>query len=191
MPPPIATLSGPPRAGLCLLACAILYGCGDGGQALTAAPAPPEPEPTAAPEPQPTSIEVPEVVTPLWQASRVLDAFSLTLTDEARGPEVVLRMTCRPDRSFSLESQRLTHIPSEERLTVGVGSTVLTLVATAMPEGDGVQASGPIDTALLGDIGVGHPLQANYGAQNLGPIRPAARPLLARFVLACRNYARP
>lgn len=130
-----------------------------------------------------------EVVTPLWEASRGPDNLSLTLTDEARGAEIVLRMICRSDRRFILESQRLTPSASEERLTVSVGATVLTLVATPIGDAEGVRASGPINTGLLGDIAVGHVMQVNYGAQNLGPIRSAARPLLAQFVLACRDFA--
>ena len=176
------------------LSCATAYGCGDSDQSGRVAPAAERPaaaqQPTMQPTPAgPPAITSTEVVTPLWDASRAPDSFSLTLTDQARGPAVVLRRTCRPDRSFTVDSERLVHAAHEERLTLSVGATSLDLVASPMPEGTGVRAIGPIDTGLLGDIAVGHVIQATYGRQTLGPLRSAARPLLARFVLACRSNA--
>lgn len=165
---------------------ALASGCGP-GEPADPAPLVPVAPPAAEAPARPRQDQV---ALPAWNAARVSEAFSLTLTDQGREPALVLRMTCRPDRTFTVESARLAHIGSEERLTIGVGVTVLALVATALPGGAGVQASGPIDPALLGDIGVGHPIALSYGAQTVGPLRSAARPLLARFVLACRNYAR-
>jgi hypothetical protein len=167
---------------------ALVIGCGPGEPSNPAplVPIPPPSAPTAVTAPAPQA--APEVILPAWRAARTAGAFSLTLTDQGRDPALVLRMTCRPDRTFTVESERLSHIDSEERLTLGVGGTVLALVATAMPDGAGVQAAGPIDVRLLGDIGVGHTISASYGAQTLGPLRSADRPLLAPFVLACRGY---
>jgi hypothetical protein len=99
---------------------------------------------------------------------------------DARDPD--LRMVCAKADGFLILLPRVTPIGSEERLTFGAGDLAHVLVATASKTG--VQATGPVEPALVAILQSDQPLAASYGATNVGPFAPP--PALRRaFREAC------
>jgi len=117
------------------------------------------------------------------------------LTWSYGGGELVLReagdevigLTCFSGGEMMVRVAGFTHIGSEERLSVGVGSTVLTLVATADTAADppSVKAAGQVSDEFLRALAEGRKVGANYGAQDLGPLEGPSAEDAAQFAAAC------
>jgi hypothetical protein len=88
-----------------------------------------------------------------------------------------------------VQAARLTHIASEERLSLGAGETVNALVAVAGETG-GVEATGPIFADFLAALTAGGEVGVAYGAQTLRLPAPPAE-LAHTFAAACRKRSRP
>lgn len=96
-----------------------------------------------------------------------------------------LRLVCAQGDGFLAVVPGFKPVASEERLNIGSGDQVFTLVATAAKAG--VQATAPIEDALLAVFDSGGPININHGFQNAGPF--AAPPEGARriFTETCRK----
>lgn len=98
-----------------------------------------------------------------------------------------LRLVCAEGDGFLAVLPNFTPVASEERLNIGSGGQVQTLVATKARAGAGVQATGPIADDLLAVFDGGGPISINHGYQNAGPF--PAPPEAARriFTDTCRK----
>lgn len=83
-----------------------------------------------------------------------------------------LRLICARGQGFTLMAPRLSHVASEERLSLGAGNKVTALVATKADRG--VQAAAPIGGELLAILSSSEPLTFHYGAASAGPFTPPA-----------------
>lgn len=141
--------------------------------------APPAPAPVMLPAPPPAPVLA-------WSAG---DGAALVLRE---GGKEVLRLSCVQAEGLVVLAPGLKPVGSEERLSVGSGDVVATLVATpaAVSNPPSVRASGAADPALLEAIGKGGgKIAVNYGAQNAGPFDPPPSELAQAFVTACRETA--
>lgn len=77
-------------------------------------------------------------------------------------------------------------VASEERFSLGADDQVFILVAQLGQE-RGVRAEGPPSQSFLDRLPSANAVQANYGAQNLGPHIPPSPEQAWRFVSACRS----
>jgi hypothetical protein len=97
----------------------------------------------------------------------------------------VLRLTCRtgpPGLEAVLPG--LTRIGSEDRLTLGVGDTLATLVVSMEGPDTGLLATGQLQPELMAPLLAGRPVGISYGQSQLLLPAPARR-LSEPFVKAC------
>ena len=80
-------------------------------------------------------------------------------------------------------------VGSEERMTIGSGGEVVTLVAD--PAGDdlrgGVSGQGPVPEALRTMLTGSQGLGVNYGAQDFGPLPPDPASMASDFARGCTD----
>lgn len=102
------------------------------------------------------------------------------------GAEVV-SLTCFSGGEMAVRVASFTPVGSEERLSVGAGSTVLTLVARhgANDDPQGVRGSGRVSDDFLRALTEGRKVGVNYGAQDLGPLEGPPDEAARRFAAAC------
>ena len=159
----------------------VLTGCGRG-----AAPAPEATAPEAAAEPS-----IPAA--PLsWGVQSSATERSALVHADPDGVEV-LRIACRRDPAdLFVLAPKLTRIGSEERVTLGAGTELLTLVASPdTPEGAPVQASGQLMPAFLEAVERGDRISVAYGAAQFGPLPSVPDVVRAAFVAGCRDASAP
>lgn len=116
----------------------------------------------------------------------------MTETMPGRSP---LRLVCARNDGLMVEASTLTHIASEERLSIGAGDTVVALVAVAAEGAHGavIRATGAADDALLTALTDGGPISISYGAQTYGPLAAPGPAVRRAFAETCRklNAGRP
>ena len=158
----------------------ILAGCGR--EAARA----PEAGPPAAPAPS-----IPAAALSWGLQSSATAGAALVHADEV-GAEV-LRIACRRNPAdVHVEAAKLERIDSEERVTLGAGTELLTLVATpGTPEGVAVTATGQLTPAFLEAVERGDRISVAYGATQFGPLPSVPDAVRAAFVTACRVGASP
>ena len=109
--------------------------------------------------------------------------------DEAKE---ALRIACRrnpPDLYVS--APEISRIGSEERLTLGAGSELATLVATpGTPDDAPLEAAGQLSAAFLDAVERGERISVSYGATQFGPLPSVAETARAAFVAGCRQSLR-
>lgn len=166
---------------ICILT-VLLISCSKAENAPTT---PPESwDPTTA---IPSSISgKPVAPAPKWELLSSGEGASLAL--ETAGQPAIIRLFCpRGENMLKVNVQSFRPISSEERLTIGSGNAVVTLVAGI--QGDpligGVSGTGeiPKDLAAL----VNGQISVNYGAQNSGPHGLPPQDLAKDFVTACND----
>lgn len=143
------------------------------------------PAPTPAPGPAPVEASArPKPAASDWafgSGKNSVEIVHMVGGDPAR-PD--LRMVCASGQGFLILLPMLTPVDSEERLTLGAGAIAHGFVATAATRG--VQASGPIDDALLSVFESEEPIGVNHGYQNAGPFTPPTA-LRRAFADSCRK----
>jgi len=142
---------------LALLAALALAACGKPAE---------QPKPAPAPAPPPL----------VWSAEE--DA--LVLRDHGAD---LLKIECAKDKGLTIHGERFKPVASEERMSVGAGDVVVTLVAT--PDGAAVKGEGAADPDFLRALGEGRKVAVNYGYQNMGPYDGPPRELAEPFAAAC------
>lgn len=139
-------------------------------------------QPEAEPEPE-ASAELPSAVPETgWTG----DGGDLVLHDEA-GTQL-LRLGCSAGPPVELRARfgRFTPIGSEERLSLGLGEEVVTMVAQVVgAEGPGLIASTRYDAALGTALEQAGSISARYGNQNFGPVGPPDASLVRELLAAC------
>jgi hypothetical protein len=128
----------------------------------------------------------PSLAKPLaWAASASDEGNSIVLTE---GGAAVLRISCIGDE-LVVYGERLKHVGSEERMSVGAGDIIATLVATAATDRNPptVKGEGAIDEAFVRAVGEGRKIAVNYGYQNMGPYDGPPAEMAGNFVAACMD----
>ena len=166
---------------ICILT-ALLISCSKAKNAPTTPPESSDPY-TAIPSSISGKPGAPE---PKWELLSSGEGASLAL--ETAGQPAIMRLFCpRGENMLKVNVQSFRPVSSEERLTVGSGDSVVTLVAGT--QGDpllgGVSGTGeiPDDLAAL----VNGQISVNYGAQNSGPHASPPQDLAKNFVTACND----
>ncbi|SFS35026.1 hypothetical protein [Brevundimonas viscosa] len=157
------------------------------GFSLVACGSEPPPVPPEAPRPPaaPAAPEAPATPPPPAGAER------LAFVDQAGEPRLLLDCLGGPRPALRASVAEFRKIGSEDRLTLGAGNEAFALVADLADPSPGVVASGAIDLDLLRRIGDRRPVSAVYGAQSVGPLRPADGMAPDGFVVRCRALAGP
>lgn len=156
----------------------LLAACGQPVQPAAEAPAPGA-VPSAPPAERLGQAPTPAVLN--WN----FEDAALVLREDAAE---VMRLTCIPGAELSVQAESFRWVESEERMSVGAGNTVITLVATADPEGV-VKGEGPIDADFVRAVGEGRKIAVNYGYQNVGPFNGPTPDAASAFVRSCGQGA--
>lgn len=139
--------------------------------ALAACGKPAEP-PKPAPAPTPSPLA--------WSA----EDDALVLRDH--GAEL-LKIECASDKGLTVHGAQFKPVGSEERMSVGAGDVVVTLVAT--PDDTvtptAMKGEGAVDADFLRAFSEGRKVAVNYGYQNMGPYDGPPREVAEPFVAAC------
>jgi hypothetical protein len=159
------------------------------GQERAAAPAaqPPasSPRPTASPALPATPPPAP--ASPWSLQVSAAAGVAIVLADEAGGER--MRIACRRNpNDLHVSAPAFRKIGSEERLTLGAGDELATLVVVqGAPAGAPLQAAGELPPAFVEALSQGRQVTASYGASTIGPIDPPADQIRSAFVAACRS----
>ncbi|MCA1749890.1 MAG: hypothetical protein ABR601_05080 [Parasphingopyxis sp.] len=126
-------------------------------------------QPEAEPEPE-VEAELPSAVPePGWTA----DGGDLLLHDEAGAQLLRLGCTAGPPAELVARFGAFDPIGSEERLNLGLGEEIVTMVAQVVgAEGPGLIASARYDAAIGRSLAQAGSISAFYGNQQLGPVGP-------------------
>jgi len=95
----------------------------------------------------------------------------------------LLKIECSKAKGLTIHGERFKPVGSEERMSVGAGDVVVTLVAT--PDGAGMKGEGPADPDFLRALGEGRKVAVNYGYQNMGAYDGPPREIAEPFTAAC------
>jgi len=130
----------------------------------------------------------PSIARPLrWAASSSGEGNAIVLIEGE--DTAVLRIACLRDKGLVVYGERLKPVESEERMSIGAGNTVATLVATAAADRDPptVKGEGAIDEDFVRAVGEGRKIAVNYGYQNIGPFDGPPAEMAANFVAGCKD----
>jgi len=149
---------------LALIAVLALAACGKPAE-------PPKPAPATAPAPPPL----------VWSA----EDGALVLRDHGAQ---LLKIECDKAKGLTVHGGQFKPVGSEERMSVGAGDVVVTLVAT--PDDTvtptAMKGEGAVDPDFLNAFAEGRKLAVNYGYQNMGPFDGPPPALAQPFAAACR-----
>jgi hypothetical protein len=137
------------------------------------------PAPASTPPPQAAAANE-----PTWKLQTSANAGATLVYTDAAGAEL-LRLACRR-RPAGLDAAlpTFTRIASEERLTIGVGEALATLVVSMAGPDTGLTATGQPQPALMAPLLDGKPIGVSYGARQM-TLQPAPRRVSEAFVEAC------
>lgn len=147
-------------------------------------------ETPAAPPPtvpgEPVITPGPSLASPLhWEASSSDEGNAIVLFEK---DSEILRIACLRGRGLMVMSPRFKLVESEERMTVGAGDAVVTLVATGSPVGNPpVHGEGEIDPDFVRAVGEGRKIAVNYGYQNIGPFDGPPEERAKNFQAGCEG----
>jgi hypothetical protein len=133
-------------------------------------------------------IKGPPLSKPLrWAASSSGEGNAIVLIEGE--DTAVLRIACLRDKGLVVYGERLKHVGSEERMSVGAGDTIATLVATAATDRSPptVKGEGAIDEDFIRAVGEGRKIAVNYGYQNMGPFDGPPAEMAQNFVTGCKD----
>ena len=139
-------------------------------------PEEPETPAAAADAPSPWSL----------QASATAGA-AIILSDDTGAER--LRIACRRNPAeLYVSAPAFTRIGSEERLTLGAGDELATLVVSQeTPPGRPLEAVGQLSADFVDAFAAGRAIAASYGASAIGPAPSPPPHLRASFAAACRE----
>jgi len=145
--------------------------------------------PGAAPE-GPPATPGPSLAKPLsWAASSSGEGNAIVLIEGK--DTAVLRIACVRGQGLVVHGERLKHVESEERMSIGAGGAIATLVATAAADRDPatVKGEGELDQEFVNAVGAGGKIAVNYGYQNMGPFDGPPAQMAQNFVTGCKDGA--
>lgn len=167
----------PASAALSLL---VLAACGEPAEHT---PPPPATAEAPAETQVPTTPAAPVPARLGWSHESSGEGNALVLREDDKD---VVRIACLRERGLVVHGEGFHHVESEERMSVGAGNTVVTLVATADADGR-VSGEGPIDADFVRAVGEGRKIAVNYGYQNIGPFNGPPAEVAAQFAAGCRD----
>lgn len=143
------------------------------------------PEPTYRPaqSPVPAKPTAPPPAVLGWTHTSSGEGNALVLREDGAD---VLRIACIRETGLVVHGEQFKHVGSEERMSVGAGNTVVTLVATGDEDGR-VKGEGPIDADFIRAVGEGRKIAVNYGYQDMGPYNGPPSAVAALFAAGCRD----
>lgn len=121
---------------------------------------------------------------PTWRLQTSATAGAALVYTDADDAEL-LRLACRrspADLYAALPT--FTRIASEDRLTIGVGEALATLVVSMEGPDTGLIATGQPQRAIMAPLLEGKPVGVSYGARQL-MLQAPPRPVSQAFVEAC------
>jgi hypothetical protein len=130
----------------------------------------------------------PSLAGPLaWAASSSGEGNAIVLIEGE--DTAVLRIACVRGQGLVVHGERFRHVESEERMSIGAGDTIATLVATAATDRDPptVKGEGELDQAFINAVGAGGKIAVNYGYQNMGPFDGPPAQMAQNFVTGCKD----
>ncbi|HEX5776997.1 MAG TPA: hypothetical protein VFX95_10005 [Caulobacteraceae bacterium] len=169
-----------------VVAALLLAACGEPATAPAPPPAtepvvlPPVQAPADTHDPAPPGAPAPAVLG--WSHESSGEGNALVLREDNAD---LVRIACIRGKGLVVHGEGFKHVESEERMSVGAGNTVVTMVATA--DGDGVKGEGPIDADFIRAVGEGRKIAVNYGYQNMGPFNGPPANVAALFAAGCRD----
>lgn len=178
-------------ANLALLATFALAACGapapDEGDAISADP----PAASAIPSPSPSaSTPAPAPLAGQWEETSSDEGNALFFAISSDGSSRA-HLFCPnggdANQRFLVNIQGFDPVASEERMTVGSGGTVVTLVAAADPVRGGVSGKGPVPADIAAILRGGEGVAVNYGNQNLGPMPAVPTEMAEAFARGCKD----
>jgi len=95
----------------------------------------------------------------------------------------LLKIECSKDKGLTVHGRQFKPVGSEERMSVGAGDVVVTLVAT--PDDGAMKGEGAADPDFLRALGEGRKVAVNYGYQNMGAYDGPPREIAEPFAAAC------
>jgi hypothetical protein len=138
-------------------------------------------KPAEQPKPAPTPASTPAPPPLVWSA----EDGALILRDHGAQ---LLKIECAKDKGLTVHGAQFKPVGSEERMSVGAGDVVVTLVAT--PDDTvtptAMKGEGAVDPDFLNAFAEGRKLAVNYGYQNMGPYDGPPTALAEPFAAACR-----
>jgi hypothetical protein len=167
---------------LAIAAVLALAACGQPAEQPKTAPAP-EPAYRPAETPIPAEPVAPPPAVLGWSHSSSGEGNAIVLQEDGAD---LLRIACVREKGLVVYGERFKHVDSEERMSVGAGNTVVTLVATADSDGR-VKGEGPIDQDFIRAVGESRKIAVNYGYQNMGPFTGPPADIAALFAAGCRD----
>jgi len=176
---------------LCALPIMLLAACGDdqsdySGLAPASGPA------VTPPSESPFSTNIMNALTPSWSTRGDADSVTLALVHVGTSPPTpVLTMTCARGAVLTVESPLFTPDARQDQLQISAGGVLVGLPVMTAPDVGGVTGQGPAFRDLLAQLAVGRRISLSHGAQALGPLPPAPKPMTSRFVNRCRSYLEP
>lgn len=153
---------------------ALLAGCSD--------PSPERPQSSQAQQ------DVPQIEpSPNWTIQASATAGAALVLSGADGREQ-LRIACRRSPADIYVAAHLQPVESEERLTLGFGETLFSLVRQPSAGSDSVvEATGPLTAELAEAVVNNQPIGISYGSKNLGPFQAPTPDVAQTFQQACRS----
>ncbi|HEX6859034.1 MAG TPA: hypothetical protein VF138_02375 [Caulobacteraceae bacterium] len=129
----------------------------------------------------------PSLASPLhWEASASDEGNALVLFENSTE---VLRIACLRGKGMVVYGGRFKPVGSEERMSIGAGDVVVTLVATPTTDRTPpiVKGEGPIDPDFVSAVAEGRKIAVNYGYQNMGPFDGPPEDRAKNFQAGCED----
>lgn len=140
----------------------------------------------AALDAQKPHMQGPSLASPLrWEASSSGEGNAIVLFEN---DGEILRIACLRERGLRVQTPRFKYVESEERMSVGAGDVVVTLVATGSPVANPpVYGEGDIDMDFVRAVAEGRKIAVNYGYQNIGPFEGPREEMAKNFQAGCEG----
>ena len=123
---------------------------------------------------------------PVW--TYALSEDEALLRHSGAGAKSTTILSCRKDGSLAVHVAAFSPVASEERMSIGAGDVVTTLVADFRGDSvrGGVDGEAPVPGELKAIVTNPAGIHVNYGYQNIGLLPAVPAPLGDQFLKACR-----
>ncbi len=165
-------------AALAPLSALILSACGE-RQAPTQAPRQVDTLTESAPS-------VPLQSSTRWRLISSGEGTFIQRTDATGNIVLILGCTSAPP-GLEIALTRVPRIASEDRVTLGFGSDLVTMVADLGRAGPGITARAPLESAFLDRLETASGISAVYGPNRVGPFGPPPADQLTAVLNSCRD----
>lgn len=119
-----------------------------------------------------------------WSTGATEGGIVLTLANGGDVPMMTMRCAGNP-AEFVVRIIGFTPIGSEERLSLGLGQEIVTMVANPADRSSGVVATTHDPAAAAAPLRTANAIVASYGAQNFGPVAPPEADAVEALIASC------